>query len=314
MNCAEKVLIHIADGTAGSGKGTVGEYLESQGAQQLDTGRIFRTVTELWLRDSEGVDANFDRSDFEYIEVAARKFTTDNDALNSFVDLLSERIDPNPDNIRIGEEELKEVDIAEVLYSDSVNRVISFFAQKQLVRSFCTQVATRLVVEAANNGLKEVYIDGRSGRKEISDVLQKNQRLREMARLALTAFFQVDLTEAAHRTLSRDKGIDYRSLPDDHELVVAQTDSLQLRNQRDSDKGAHACPMDLGTDYLVAWRDNPDLINIDRVLGRLNRWDSQSRYVLFDTTNRSKSDTASEYDRWRLSVIDRLCHPARSTA
>ncbi|MEX0749066.1 MAG: hypothetical protein WD467_01755 [Candidatus Saccharimonadales bacterium] len=296
-----EVLVHTGDGTGGSGKGTIGSWLSKQGVPHLDTGQGYRAVTEYWLRVQAEADANFDRSDTERLRQQARAFTEDEEHLAQFADSLSRTVAFGVEGVRIDTDHIPLANIPQVLYHDAINDVISFLARKEAVRSFCGNISVRFVLDAAERELDSVYLDGRSERNVMIRGLRQNLRLRQQARLGLPAFFKVDVVEAAHRTLSRDKDIPYRTLSNDDPIVRTRARSLSERNARDSDSSNHADPMALTKDHLVAWSTETDARlwhgKVELVVGRQPDG-SDSRHVLFDTNGRTVEETRAEYGRW----------------
>lgn len=302
MREISKVLVHTGDGSAGSGKGTIGSWHSEHSVPHLDTGQGYRAVTEHWLRTQEEADRQFDRTDTERVREVARRFTSDENKLALFTDMLNRRVAFGVEGVRIDQDRITPEEVPTVLYQDAINNVISFLARKESVRRFCGSISIKFVLDAAHKEKEAVYLDGRNERNVIVKGLKNNEQLRRMAHLGLAAFFRVDTIEAAHRTLSRDQGITYRSLADGNPAVLARAKSLEERNYRDSDSTQHADPMRLTSLHLVAWKDVPSPEAVDEAIG-VEPDGSDSRHVLFDTTGRTKEETQEEYEWWLDGVI-----------
>lgn len=296
------LLVHTADGTAGSGKGTVGSQLE--GVPVLDTGQGYRAVFEFWLRCQEDSSQGFDRSDEERVENRVSVFAADEEKVEKFAGLLEENVHFGVEGLAIGQDSIEADRIRQVLNADVVNRNVSLIARKQAVRDFCGGISVRFVREAVEREYSEVYLDGRTERQVMIRAFQGGELSTEIARLALPAYFYARPKEAARRTLSRDTGRDYASLCYDDDEVVKEADKLRRRNQRDSDK-ANVDPMRITQGYLWAWRHDPDSFTVQTVLGS-SRDGSESRNVLLDTTDCSITETFKEYNRWRVKIVEYL--------
>ncbi len=299
-----EVLVHTGDGPAGSGKGTVGRHLAEKGVPVLDTGQGYRAVTEHWLRLQEESEYRFDRNDKEMVNAWMGEFVDDLDKLSDFATSLPEQVRFGVDGLYIGDDRIDPSELSKVLYSDSIAESISFIARVGAIRKFCGSISVRFVRDAVANDAEEVYLDGRTERQVMVRSFQSRELSRRFARLALPAFFSVDDTEAAHRLLSRDKDIEYRSLPDDDPLVEDRKRMARERNQRDSDP-ENVDPMRITSVHYDALTDEPTRDAIAGVLG-VYQDGSDSRHVLFDTTDSTVEESRGRYEAWRSAVVDFL--------
>lgn len=297
------VLVHTADGTAGSGKGTIGSQLE--GVPVLDTGQGYRAVFEFWLRYQEGRSQGFDRNDEEKVVDTAENFAKDKLGIGHFAGLLKENVYFGIDGLAIDQDNILGDQVREVLYAD-VMKNIPLIARIHAIREFCGGILVRFVREAAENGVGEVYLDGRTNRQVMISSFQCGDIPTSVARLALPAYFYACPKEAARRTLSRDTGRDYATLRRDDGEVLKEADKLRRRNHMDTDE-ANVDPMRITEGYLWAWQHDPNRFTVKKVIGSLPDG-SESRNVLFDTTDHPVAETFKEYNRWRENIVDYLRH------